>query len=382
MHRSVLQVLHDLFFPYYNVPLIETADYLIFSWKFFFALVIFEFFGLPLIQRRIAYSTYTQKIHKIGSGIFVVLFLLVGFNFYQFAISNDYQLLNNIPVYPTPDEVLHNIWFFYCLTLAETLFHSALSANKQSVTSHLWTLAVLRHNATGQAIILFILMSLRKAFNLLPTFLSESASRYVKTLLNAISTLDWFIVLECWIHDYDYPPLWLCWMVVSSFFVSIPAALVPSWLGTTFILLYCAFIFGFNYVGSGNIAISALNSLSNQIVRYREPQNPPTQWIPQIEANQATPVQEPTDHSTQSSLKSSVESLINPSPEPQQSKFTCVVCLENPRTLMVEPCAHLCLCDSCAQAMQEKYEANPNATSYRTCPVCRTPTTGTRRVYQ
>ena len=46
----------------------------------------------------------------------------------------------------------------------------------------------------------------------------------------------------------------------------------------------------------------------------------------------------------------------------------CVVCLDAPLEVLLQPCAHLCMCRGCADLMA-------------VCPVCRKPTTGRTRVF-
>ncbi|KAF4715781.1 hypothetical protein FOZ62_029582, partial [Perkinsus olseni] len=47
----------------------------------------------------------------------------------------------------------------------------------------------------------------------------------------------------------------------------------------------------------------------------------------------------------------------------------CVICLSEPRTTVVLPCRHMCLCNDCAVRVQE---ANPGHVSAK-CPICRQP---------
>jgi predicted GIY-YIG superfamily endonuclease len=51
---------------------------------------------------------------------------------------------------------------------------------------------------------------------------------------------------------------------------------------------------------------------------------------------------------------------------------TCTVCLENPRSIVVMPCNHLCMCTECAKRVM---------TTSPLCPICRTPASKTIRVY-
>jgi len=48
----------------------------------------------------------------------------------------------------------------------------------------------------------------------------------------------------------------------------------------------------------------------------------------------------------------------------------CVICYENPKTTMIEPCRHYCLCEECAKKVSNE------------CPVCRTIITSFTRVYE
>ena len=51
---------------------------------------------------------------------------------------------------------------------------------------------------------------------------------------------------------------------------------------------------------------------------------------------------------------------------------TCVVCLDQPRQMLCQPCRHLCLCTGCAMDLQ--------AVGDPKCPICRNPTTAVAMV--
>jgi len=48
----------------------------------------------------------------------------------------------------------------------------------------------------------------------------------------------------------------------------------------------------------------------------------------------------------------------------------CVICYENLKTTMIEPCRHYCICEECAKKVRNE------------CPVCRATITGFTRVYE
>eukprot|EP00929_Paragymnodinium_shiwhaense_P084352 TRINITY_DN45095_c0_g1_i1.p1 TRINITY_DN45095_c0_g1~~TRINITY_DN45095_c0_g1_i1.p1 ORF type:complete len:339 (+),score=11.99 TRINITY_DN45095_c0_g1_i1:63-1079(+) len=50
----------------------------------------------------------------------------------------------------------------------------------------------------------------------------------------------------------------------------------------------------------------------------------------------------------------------------------CVICMQKPREVMVEPCAHVCLCLSCA---------DNNRGNLSGCPLCRKPVSTLRRIF-
>tara|TARA_B110000971_G_C19948614_1_gene472234 strand:+ start:309 stop:830 length:522 start_codon:yes stop_codon:yes gene_type:complete len=52
-----------------------------------------------------------------------------------------------------------------------------------------------------------------------------------------------------------------------------------------------------------------------------------------------------------------------PSGEEDTDEGLCVVCVDNPKTVLLMPCKHLCACDSCADMLEE-------------CPLCRKPIQG------
>ena len=60
-------------------------------------------------------------------------------------------------------------------------------------------------------------------------------------------------------------------------------------------------------------------------------------------------------------LKGSLEDAIN-----------CVVCMERPKTTMISPCNHVCLCTDCSGLAPEHLKL---------CPVCRVPISSTTTVY-
>ncbi len=48
---------------------------------------------------------------------------------------------------------------------------------------------------------------------------------------------------------------------------------------------------------------------------------------------------------------------------------------------MVQPCNHFCICRDCAVSMAERSATDPNVSTYRRCPVCRSQVTGTQIIY-
>ena len=61
---------------------------------------------------------------------------------------------------------------------------------------------------------------------------------------------------------------------------------------------------------------------------------------------------------------------VPPQPPPQQQLVECCVCLDDTPTFAVLPCGHRCLCAGCLGA------------AARECPVCRTPSQGTVRIFE
>ena len=54
---------------------------------------------------------------------------------------------------------------------------------------------------------------------------------------------------------------------------------------------------------------------------------------------------------------------------PEENRVTCIICLENSRQVMLEPCNHVSLCITCA------------AQNGNRCPVCRTEILRVRRIF-
>lgn len=53
-----------------------------------------------------------------------------------------------------------------------------------------------------------------------------------------------------------------------------------------------------------------------------------------------------------------------------RDKIICVVCLSNERNVLIKPCNHVCVCNSCLDILKEKK-----------CPMCRTDISNTEIVY-
>ena len=71
--------------------------------------------------------------------------------------------------------------------------------------------------------------------------------------------------------------------------------------------------------------------------------------------------------------KYSVTSLTSSSSNSQKSEISfCVICLDAPRTHVLAPCGHKCLCGACVTDYQS---------AGAKCPLCRAPCTGTMRVF-
>ena len=87
-----------------------------------------------------------------------------------------------------------------------------------------------------------------------------------------------------------------------------------------------------------------------------------------------SPVQRPAtapESSSSSSTSSRPTTAASSSSMASSDALLCVVCLTEPKNVMVEPCAHLCICKGCAQLgpLESK------------CPLCRTHITAFRTVY-
>jgi len=107
--------------------------------------------------------------------------------------------------------------------------------------------------------------------------------------------------------------------------------------------------------------------------RGQAPQHP-TNWLP----GGADGTAMSTVASTFSSLTSSSDSipvaseLRAGSPAPGTvGSLRCVICMDEPRCVLLRPCNHLALCLACATEMTRRSEANPGAPQFRECPLCR-----------
>jgi hypothetical protein len=55
--------------------------------------------------------------------------------------------------------------------------------------------------------------------------------------------------------------------------------------------------------------------------------------------------------------------------------LTCVICMENDRNILIEPCHHICCCRTCIDHLRDGNRPNFN------CPICRTSITRTVEIY-
>lgn len=69
---------------------------------------------------------------------------------------------------------------------------------------------------------------------------------------------------------------------------------------------------------------------------------------------------------------STTPALITPPKEGFVDKM-CVICVDQPKSVVLLPCRHFCLCDQCSQNLLRFYNRN--------CPLCRRPVEQTMRVY-
>lgn len=58
--------------------------------------------------------------------------------------------------------------------------------------------------------------------------------------------------------------------------------------------------------------------------------------------------------------------------EPSSDSMRCVICMERERSVMMEPCSHVCMCNQCAETSRS---------SMSTCPICRGPVQNFRRIF-
>lgn len=54
------------------------------------------------------------------------------------------------------------------------------------------------------------------------------------------------------------------------------------------------------------------------------------------------------------------------------SKGLCKICWEEHACVLLEPCLHLCMCDTCVAIYDAHREDDPNTNCYSVCPICRT----------
>jgi len=53
----------------------------------------------------------------------------------------------------------------------------------------------------------------------------------------------------------------------------------------------------------------------------------------------------------------------------QQERELCVICMDKPKTYLIAPCGHKCLCEDCAESLERQGHGDRN----KTCPICRVP---------
>ena len=70
-------------------------------------------------------------------------------------------------------------------------------------------------------------------------------------------------------------------------------------------------------------------------------------------------------------LKNNVDKFKNQLEE-NEKKITCAICYKNKINVLLEPCCHLCMCDTCLSEL---------TTYSRFCPICRQTFTDSKRVY-
>ena len=56
----------------------------------------------------------------------------------------------------------------------------------------------------------------------------------------------------------------------------------------------------------------------------------------------------------------------------ESTEFACVVCLDAPREILLQPCKHFCLCSACAKSF---------VAGESVCPVCRSGVAASMRVF-
>ena len=64
---------------------------------------------------------------------------------------------------------------------------------------------------------------------------------------------------------------------------------------------------------------------------------------------------------------------MNNQTENRTTTLTCVICMENDRNILFEPCHHLCCCSSCIGQMIDRSNFN--------CPICRVSIEQTVEIY-
>lgn len=109
---------------------------------------------------------------------------------------------------------------------------------------------------------------------------------------------------------------------------------------------------------SGCASIPEIHDRSHTLIKMRTA----TRWLPVAGHSQSSYHQEEsfTDSSGQNTVRQSAPTVFSQTVKTAE----CVICMENPKTIMCNPCHHVVYCPECMDVLVQQGRS-------RTCPICR-----------
>ena len=225
----------------------------------------------------------------------------------------------------------------------------------------------------------FLIESLKSLFYLITVFLYLLILRFIPfVLIQVIPFLFDYIgypIFKIMFNIINYT------VIIGGFILNLP---IPSAIGK----LVLVFVIGYLIVKASRVACvkQALNTILSTLDLYFSPLLIPFKLASSAITFAYTVLSGGKKHNQEEETIPEFQTQVQPAEQAvervrkrkisvgSQEDTLCVVCITNPKCMLIRPCNHACLCIDCAKMLTTE-------AVLRECPLCRGDITGLERIY-